>query len=95
MIGRYNLLKQRALTVFAERTWLTPRAWAELARFEPRRAAYTYLKRLYGFDLLDRSWTDAGRLLYRINDRGRDRLRWLAEPGHTGARPGPRWTLRP
>jgi hypothetical protein len=92
MSGSYNLLKRRALTVFEDREWVTPRVWAELARFEPRRAAYTYLKRLYGFDLLDRSWTPAGTLLYRINRKGRDRLTWLRAPGHTGTRPA-RWSV--
>ena len=77
MARKYNLLKTRALTVFENRGWLSPSAWAVLASFYPVRAAYSYLKRLHRWKLLDRTLDRRGLLLYRLNDRGADRLAWL------------------
>lgn len=77
MSASYNSLKFRALMIFADRGWLSPPAWAVLARFYPVRAAYTYLKHLWRWKLLDRSLDRRGLLLYRLSTRGADRLAWL------------------
>jgi hypothetical protein len=70
---RYNKLKKRALEVFERHgTWLAPPNWAVLAHFFPTRAAYSYLKRLHHFGLLDRD--SAERVCYRLSDKGRKRL---------------------
>ncbi len=74
---KYNLLKLRALGVFEDRGWLSPRAWAVLVNFHPTRAAYSYLKRLHAWRLLDRTVDRRGLLLYRLSGRGAERLRWL------------------
>ncbi len=81
MPGKYNVLKVRALGVLEDRGWLSPRAWALLANFQPRRAAYTYLKRLHNLKLLDRMFDHRGLLLYRLSPRGVDRLDWLRVSG--------------
>jgi hypothetical protein len=77
MRGKFNSLKQHALSTFENRGWLSPPAWAVLAGFYPVRAAYTYLKRLHRWKLLERSLDRRGLLLYRISDRGAQRLEWL------------------
>ena len=77
MSGKYNLLKIHALGVFENRRWLSPPAWAVLASFYPVRAAYSYLKRLHRWKLLDRTLDRRGLLLYRLSRRGLDRLDWL------------------
>jgi hypothetical protein len=77
MRGKYNLLKRRALSVFENRGWLSPPSWAILASFYPIRASYSYLLRLHRWKLLDRMLDRRGLLLYRLNDRGADRLSWL------------------
>jgi hypothetical protein len=77
MAGPYNSLKIRALTIFENRGWLSPPAWAILAHFYPVRASYCYLKRLWRWKLLDRALDPRGLLLYRINSRGTGRLEWL------------------
>ena len=75
---RYNQLKKRALEIFAGHGgWLSPREWAVLAGFYPVRAAYSYLLRLHRFGLLERSGNSKGLVLYRLSERGRERLRWL------------------
>jgi hypothetical protein len=75
----YNSLKLRALTVFEDRGWLSPPAWAVLAGFYPVRASYSYLKRLLKWKLLERSLDRRGLLLYRLSRRGAERLAWLRE----------------
>jgi len=77
MNASYNSLKLRTLTIFENRGWLSPPAWAVLARFYPVRAAYSYLKHLWRWKLLDRALDRRGLLLYRLNPRGVDRLAWL------------------
>ena len=77
MPRKYNSLKIRALTIFENRGWLSPPAWAVLASFYPVRAAYSYLKRLHRWKLLDRTLDRRGLLLYRLSRRGGDRLDWL------------------
>lgn len=77
MPRKYNLLKLRALSAFENRGWLSPPAWAALTRFYPVRAAYSYLKRLHTWKLLDRAQDTRGLLLYRLSRRGADGLEWL------------------
>jgi len=73
----YNELKREALAIFDSHDWLRPPDWALLARFWPPRSAYSYLKRLWFWRLLERRRDARGLLVYRLSDRGRDRLRWL------------------
>ena len=80
-MAKYNTLKMRALTVFVDRGWLSPPAWAVLASFYPVRAAYSYLKRLHRWRLLDRAFDRRGLLLYRLSPRGAERLKWLRRSG--------------
>ncbi|MEQ1574392.1 MAG: hypothetical protein ABL993_09125 [Vicinamibacterales bacterium] len=74
---KYNSLKRHALTIFEHRGWLSPPAWAVLASFYPVRAAYSYLKHLYRWKLLERTLDRRGLLLYRLSRRGAQRLEWL------------------
>jgi hypothetical protein len=77
-MGRgYNQLKLHALAAFEERGWLSPPAWAVLAGAYPVRAAYTYLKRLWRWRLLERLLDRRGQLLYRLSRKGQERLAWL------------------
>ena len=77
MAAKFNSLKIRALSAFEDRGWLSPPAWAALARFYPVRAAYSYLKILHNRKLLDRAHDQRGLLLYRLSPRGTERLEWL------------------
>ena len=77
-----NSLKLRALKIFKERGKINPRAWAVRAKFIPVRSAYTYLLRLHRFGLLDRTYDQAGEILYGLSVRGSARLQWLAEQSH-------------
>jgi hypothetical protein len=86
MNRKYNVLKIRALGVFENRGWLSPPAWAVLASFYPVRAAYSYLKRLHRWKLLDRTLDRRGLLLYRLSRRGVHRLEWLRRQQYSGAR---------
>ena len=79
MKGAYNRMKLRALTTLEDRGWLSPPAWAVLAGYYPIRTAYTYLKRLWNWKLLERQLDRRGLLLYRISERGQARLEWLRE----------------
>ena len=79
MRTKYNSLKCRALGVLENRGWLAPAAWAALATFTPTGAAYSYLKRLHRWHLLDRAHNDRGRLVYRLNAKGSERLSWLRQ----------------
>jgi hypothetical protein len=75
---RYNKLKKRALEIFQRHGgWLSPPEWAFLAGFYPVRAAYSYLLRLHRFGLLERGAVHDGTVVYRISERGRERLVWL------------------
>lgn len=73
----YNEMKLRALAAFEEQGWLSPPEWAVLTGYYPVRAAYTYLKRLWYWKLLERRLDRRGLLLYHISDRGLARLLWL------------------
>lgn len=78
-VNRYNKLKIRALEVFAfaPGAWLTPQEVAERLNFRPRRAVWSYLKRLWNFGLLERRSFGRAALKYKINQRGQSRLDWL------------------
>jgi hypothetical protein len=75
----YNEMKLQALSAFEDRAWLSPSAWSVLAGYYPVRAAYTYVKRLWRWKLLERKLDRRGLLLYRISERGLGRLTWLRE----------------
>jgi hypothetical protein len=70
----YNQMKLQALAAFEDRGWISPPAWAVLSGYYPVRAAYTYIKRLWTWKLLERRLDRRGLLLYRISERGRGRL---------------------
>ena len=76
---RYNKLKIRTLDVFAfaPGAWFKPAEVADRLNFVPRRSVWPYLKRLWRFRLLERHFTGAGTLRYKISERGLARLRWL------------------
>jgi hypothetical protein len=76
-MDRYNKLKRETLSIFVDANWLRPEDVAERLDFFPQRAVWTYLKRLWGFGLLDRRSVGKGTLEYRINHAGVARLRWL------------------
>jgi len=77
-MGRgYNEMKVQALAAFDGRGWLSPSDWAVLASYYPVRAAYTYLKKLWRWKLLERQLDRRGLLIYRISERGQTRLEWL------------------
>jgi len=73
----HNERKLQTLTIFEGRGWLSPPAWAVLAGFYPVRAGYSYLLQLHRWRLLDRALDRRGLILYRISERGRERLTWL------------------
>jgi hypothetical protein len=75
----HNKLKIRTLKVFAfaPGAWFRPGEVADRLDFVPRRAAWTYLKRLWRFRLLERRFGGAGTLQYRISETGLARYRWL------------------
>ena len=66
---QFNERKRQALSIFEQRGWLDPRAWAVLAGFRPIRAAYTYLLRLHRWGLLERGNNLSGLVLYRLTAR--------------------------
>jgi hypothetical protein len=78
-MDRYNKLKLRTLSAFefTKGQWLGPGEVAERIGFVPARAAWTYIKRLWKFGLLERRTSGKGTLQYRINDAGAARIRWL------------------
>ena len=78
-MDRYNELKLEVLSLFATTgdEWVGPNEAAERLDFFPARSAWTYLKRLWSFGLLERRSRGRGTLEYRISDLGRSRLRWL------------------
>lgn len=76
-MNRYNELKLRTLSSFASGAWLKPDHVAQQIDFDPQRSAWTYLRRLWSFGLLERRYSGKGTLAYRINDAGLARLRWL------------------
>ena len=78
-MNRYNKLKIRTLNVFAfaPGAWFSPKEVGNRVDFVPRRAVWTYLKRLWRFGLLERS-SLSGTLKYKISERGTGRLRWLS-----------------
>lgn len=79
MRREYNALKQHALAVFECSGWLSPAAWSALAKVYPVRSAYSYLKHLHRWKLLECGVDDRGLLLYRLTPRGAKRLVWLRQ----------------
>lgn len=82
--GRNRRKRQRgefkimALAAFENRGWLSPPAWAVLTGRYPVRTAYSYIKRcLWKWRLVDRRLDPRGLLVYRLNQKGADRLAWL------------------
>jgi hypothetical protein len=76
----FNELKLKALATFDGRGWISPPAWAVLASYYPVRAAYTYIRRhLWRWKLVDRSLDRRGLLLYRLSQKGQERLAWLRQ----------------
>jgi len=76
---KFNSLKKRTLQVFDRAGgWLDVQAFAARGGFYPMRAAYSYLRRLWRYGLLDRARDRRGRLVYRLSRRGWERLRWLS-----------------
>ena len=65
-----NELKKIVLVTFEDQGWLNVPAWAKLAGYYPIRTAYTVLKRLHKWKLLERQLDARGLLLYRISERG-------------------------
>jgi len=78
-----NSLKRRALEILLSYGPLNPPAWALLANMRPVRSSYSYLLRLHRFGLLIRERDSKGLLIYKISERGRQRLNWLQIPNHT------------
>jgi len=78
-MNRYNKLKLRVLSLFASAgdAWLGPGEAAERLNFLPHRSAWTYLKRLWRFGLLEKRSRGRGTLQYRISEQGTARLRWF------------------
>jgi hypothetical protein len=76
-MDRYNKLRRRTLSLFADGAWLRPSEVAVWLNFYPPRSAWTYFKRLWRFGLLERRSVGKGTLEYRISEEGLARLRWL------------------
>jgi hypothetical protein len=78
-MARYNKLKRKILSAFEESAgaWVRPREIAVQTNFQPRRSAWTYLKRLRRFGLLERRFFCKGTLQYRISNAGAARLQCL------------------
>jgi len=72
-------LKIRTLKLFiaAPGKWLSPREAASGLDFVPPRAMWTYLRRLWGFGLLEKRSNSRGTLEYKISAEGEARLHWL------------------
>ncbi len=77
---RYNAAKDSALELFKDvGEWIGVPTFTQSCGVLPPRRAYTYLGRLANFGLLARVRDgNSGHLLYRITERGRRRLDWLA-----------------
>jgi hypothetical protein len=75
----YNKLKQQTLAAFADNggDWVRPHEIANKVSFQPRRTAWTYLKRLRRFGLLEYRSFGKGTLQYRITKAGTARLEWI------------------
>ena len=77
----HNSLKRRVLKVLAEhKTWLGVSAIARRVDLPyDERGLYPYLRRLSAFGLVEPERDPWGRLLYRITERGTQRLEFLKE----------------
>lgn len=78
-MNSYNKLKIQVLIALAESgdKWMKPLEIAKRIDFRPHRSAWTYLKRLCRFGLLERRTSGKGTLEYRISEAGLARLGWL------------------
>jgi len=56
---------------------MSPASVAVLVGMYPTRGMYGYLKRLHCWGLLDRRCDARGLVIYRLSQRGSDRLAWL------------------
>jgi hypothetical protein len=74
---RRELRHAQAVEQTARTEWLGPDEAAKQLDFIPARAAWTYVKRLSSFGLLERRSRGRGTLEYRITKLGRERLHWL------------------
>ena len=74
---RRNDLKRRVLGSMDGRGWMSPTSVAVLVGMYPTRGMYGYLKRLNRWGLLDRHCDARGLVIYRLSQRGSDRLAWL------------------
>ena len=72
-----NSLKIRVLGALERRGWVNAPMLSALASFHPVRAVYTYMNRLRRWGLVERRKPLGGMILYRISQRGRERLVWL------------------
>lgn len=72
----YNRRKLLTLELFerAFPDFLSPNTYAWQTRCLPARRAYTYLKHLWKWGLLERRQSP---ICYRLTPRGRERLAWL------------------
>ena len=72
----FNERKTQTLELFEQvfPRWLTPSEYAWKVRKLPVRSAYSYLKKLCEWGLLQRL---SAPVRYRITERGRERLAWL------------------
>jgi hypothetical protein len=72
----HNQRKLETLRIFQNvyPDWLRPEAYAWKIGKLPARAGYSYLKKLWGWGLLERSEKP---VRYRITQRGQRRLMWL------------------
>jgi hypothetical protein len=72
----YNRRKLLTLRFFQKALpdFVTPQAYAWKTECLPSRRAYTYLKGLWRWGLLERR---SGPLRYGLSNRGRERLAWL------------------
>ena len=82
MPQKYNELKKNVLAVLETRGWLTPQMIKSLSGFRGTAVAW-YLNRLKDYGLLHRRGRYRGRLIvFRISQRGRQRLAWLQRRMH-------------
>lgn len=78
LVVRRNDLKRRVLGSMDGRGWMSPATVAVLVGMYPTRGMYGYLKRLHRWGLLDRRRDARGLLIYKLSQRGSDRLAWLS-----------------
>lgn len=75
--GLYNSTKKRALEVLEDRNWMDAPTFAHKVGIRPVRRTYAYLDHLEKLGLVTRGRSGAGKLYFRITERGLERLEWL------------------